>query len=68
MGAEAASWLSQAAGLTAAQLEFLAPYPASLLARPLASSTLYLDRPRVRKFNADTLVVKYNTRLKKHII
>jgi hypothetical protein len=26
MGAEAASWLSQAAGLMAAQLELLAPY------------------------------------------
>jgi hypothetical protein len=49
MGAEAASWLSQAAGLTAAQLELLAPYAASMLARPLAASTHYLDRPRVRK-------------------
>ncbi len=48
MGAEAASWLSQPAGMTAAQLELLAPYAASMLARPLAASTLYLDRPRVR--------------------
>jgi len=47
MGAEAASWLSQAAGLTAAQLELLAPYAASMLARPLAASNLYLDRPKV---------------------